>query len=171
MSAARRGKMWREVPGFAGLYEVSDAGEVRSIRTGKILVAWPNRRDGYLQVMLGRKHTFLLHGLVALTFLGPRPIGMEVNHKDGNKLNAAISNLEYVTAASNMEHARANGLVATGERSGARRRGHIPACDVPSIRERLRRGATVRGLAREYGMSPSAIRAIKAGRSWKKVSA
>ena len=165
------GKVWRAVPGFWGLYEVSDAGDVRSLRSHKILVARVDPKRGYPKVMLGVKHTFWLHTLVAMTFLGPRPVGMQTNHKDGNKLNAAASNLEYVTGTSNMKHASANGLMATGARHGARRRGRIRAYDVPLIRDRLASGATVSAIAREYGVTPPAIRAIKHGRTWKAVPA
>ncbi len=72
-------------------------------------------RDGYerINVTHNAVHmTLLVHRLVAETFLGPRE-GRTVNHKDGNKRNNAVNNLEYLTAAENTTHAFQSGLVAT----------------------------------------------------------
>lgn len=80
--------------------------------------------DGYLKSMFqnddGKTTTQRVHSLIALTFLGERPCGMQVNHKDGNKLNNAISNLEYVTISENIKHAYKNGLLEprNGEKNG-----------------------------------------------------
>ena len=58
---------------------------------------------GYGQVFMDRKR-YYVHCLVAEKFLGPRPMGMDVNHKDGNKLNNRIENLEYATRSRNRLH-------------------------------------------------------------------
>lgn len=86
-------------------YWVSDSGKVYG---RKILNPWFSR--GYPAVNLystncGRK-TITIHLLVARAFLGHQKKGMEVNHKDGNKLNNHISNLEYVTPKQNQSHSR-----------------------------------------------------------------
>lgn len=59
----------------------------------------------------GRSKTYLVHALVASAFIGKRPKGYDVNHKDGNKLNNYIDNLEYITSAENKYHAVANGFI------------------------------------------------------------
>lgn len=110
---------WRPVVGFDGLYEVSNLGEVRSIarrqgtRVGRILTGrlstslndtWRTR---YLRVALYRdskRHDTPVHHLVAEAFLGPRPLGLEINHKDGNPQNNRVDNLEYVTHSENVRH-------------------------------------------------------------------
>lgn len=112
---------WKPVPKYSEFYEVSDHGRVRSLsRTlrdgrsheGKVLEPWVGD-TGYLEVCLsvhGERHTFRVHRLVVRAFVGPIPDGKEVNHRDGNKLNNHVQNLEIVTVAENVEHARQNGL-------------------------------------------------------------
>ena len=100
--------MWKTIEGFEN-YEVSDNGEVRSKKTGKILknsVA-PN---GYLRVNLranNQSYTGYVHRLVALNFLKGEG---QVNHIDGNKSNNNIKNLEWVSPRENIEHAEKTGL-------------------------------------------------------------
>jgi len=69
--------------------------------------------DGYMKVALcknGKGHTFLVHTLVAMSWIGPKENGMQINHKDGNKTNNSIDNLEYVTHAENIRHSWEIGL-------------------------------------------------------------
>ncbi len=109
---------WRDIPGFSR-YQASDDGRIRSIgmthNGGYPFVRTPTaNRDGYLQLKVRRDgepyRTFSVHSLVALAFYGPLVPGMEVNHKDGDKKNNSVVNLEYVTDAGNKEHAAATGL-------------------------------------------------------------
>jgi hypothetical protein len=65
--------------------------------------------NGYLSVKMNNK-TYSIHSLVAKFILGERPSGLCVNHIDGNKLNNAPSNLEYVTIAENTKHSMRMGL-------------------------------------------------------------
>lgn len=118
---------WRAIEGFDGYYEVSDRGRVRSVERvverpgssrGGLTV--PERLlklnvtpKGYFRVQLskdGKPSNRLVHCLVAEAFIGPKPEGEQVNHKDGLKSNNQLSNLEYMTPAENMQHAYDNGL-------------------------------------------------------------
>lgn len=70
--------------------------------------------DGYLEVLLSnnkKKTCIRLHRLVATQFIGPIEEGMVINHKDGNKLNNDVSNLEIVTIRENVIHAIKTGLI------------------------------------------------------------
>ena len=65
--------------------------------------------DGYLRISIGKIKTFFVHRLIALCFIGDSTL--EVNHKNGNKLDNRISNLEYVSRLDNMRHAKGIGLI------------------------------------------------------------
>ena len=101
---------WRPVPGYEGLYEVSDGGDVRSIATAQRprpqprLVKHSDDGRGYRRLRLclnGTKRAWRVHQLVALAFLGPRPEGQEVRHRDGNRSRNVPDNLEYGTSQQN----------------------------------------------------------------------
>jgi hypothetical protein len=69
---------------------------------GKLLKQWLNP-DGYLTIKMFSK-SIRIHQLVAELTLGPRPKGLVINHKDGNKLNNSPKNLEYCTINENIQH-------------------------------------------------------------------
>lgn len=96
---------------FSGIYQISTKGEVKNIKTGRILK--PNSNGKYLFVELyknGKRARFKVHILVATMFI-PNPYNKpEVNHKDGNKLNNEKYNLEWCTQSENDKHAYKLGL-------------------------------------------------------------
>ena len=98
---------------FYGLYEVSDTGDIRRKRAGHSKNLSPaTNKSGYMHVCLSHKCNLTFkygHQLVAEAFLGECPPGKEVNHKDGNKANNCVGNLEYVTRRENIQHAVALG--------------------------------------------------------------
>lgn len=116
---------WYSICGYAGYYEISDTGIVRSIPrvinilnggkrklTGKIIKPRPNN-CGYLEVrlsMFGMLTTKFVHILLAEIFIPNPENKKEINHIDGNKLNNSIENLEWVTHAENIKHAYKLGL-------------------------------------------------------------
>lgn len=84
-------------------YSVLDEGEVRNDRTQKILKPYENNK-GYLRVKIDGKHLFI-HRIVLETFVGKRK-NKQVNHKDYNRKNNQLSNLEWMTAKENAKHRR-----------------------------------------------------------------
>ena len=117
-------EIWKEVVGFKELYEVSNLGNVKSVdryvcgklnskrfQKGKIMTAQKNRK-GYFAVILhknGIAHYFLIHRLVAISFI-ENPLNKEqINHIDMNKKNNSVDNLEWCTNLENMRHSYANG--------------------------------------------------------------
>jgi hypothetical protein len=92
-------------------YEVSDHGRVRN-GEGKIL-RLQRTGKGYLRVELaiqGGARKWNVHRIVMLAFRGPPEAGQEVNHRNGQKHDNRLENLEYVTPAENSRHAVATGL-------------------------------------------------------------
>ena len=109
-------EQWKPVPGYEGIYEVSSEGRVRSLPRrgvrGGLMTTRPGKRGGYLVVALtrdGRTSTKAVHVLVAAAFLGPRPPGMQVRHREGNPLDARLVNLAYGTPAENAADKVAHG--------------------------------------------------------------
>ena len=92
-------EIWCPIKGYESLYEVSDQGRVRSLKFGKERILKPGRMSkGYLFVSLyknGEQKKCKVHRLVAKTFI-PNPDNLpEVNHKDEDKTNNKVSNLEW----------------------------------------------------------------------------
>ena len=91
-------EVWKPVPDYEGLYEVSNLGRVRSLYNGYRILKQAIGTRGYKNVCLCRKGTQKLanvHRLVALCFV-PNPQNLPcVNHKDENKQNNEVSNLEW----------------------------------------------------------------------------
>lgn len=93
--------------GYEGLYEVSDAGNIRSLFRYKKTLKWNITRNGYATVQLFKDKVgqrLLVHRLVAAVFVANPQKHPQVNHKDENKLNNAASNLEWVSAKENMNY-------------------------------------------------------------------
>lgn len=100
---------WRNVVGLEGVYEVSDAGDIRRIkaaqgaRAGHLMTQIVDK-TGHHHVSMrkdGRYAHALVHRLVAFAFIGPQPEGCEVCHNDGNPHNNAVSNLRWDTSSAN----------------------------------------------------------------------
>ena len=110
-------EIWKDIPNYEGIYQVSNLGNVRDIitdrhRKPKNLTL--NHRSGYYSVMLCKDKTqknVLVHRLVAQSFI-PNPQNKpQVNHIDGNKQNNCVDNLEWCTAKENLQHASKMGLL------------------------------------------------------------
>jgi len=97
---------WKDIPNYEGLYQVSNLGRVKSIFKNKKILT-PRLRNGYLRVSLTKNKKAInhsVHRLVAQVFI-PNPNNLpEVNHKDENKENNCVNNLEYCTRNYNMKY-------------------------------------------------------------------
>jgi hypothetical protein len=99
-------EIWKPIKEFEGLYEVSNKGNIRSIRGEKpILLSKHLINTGYEVVTFsvnGKKYKRLVHRLVAEAFCGGYKEGFDVNHKDANRTNNCAENLEWVTRKENI---------------------------------------------------------------------
>lgn len=173
-------EQWRTIPGSDGYYSVSSLGRVRSepiltSRTGRqrgrILVA--NRDNkGYpqFQMCLPTRHTTMkVHRAVALAFLGPRPDGYQINHKNGIKTDNRVANLEYVTCHENIRHCWEHGLHDATHCEGENNcRAKLTRDDVLVIRQ-LYPSLSARRLAALYGVSVTNICFIVQRKTWKHI--
>lgn len=158
---------WRAVVGYEGLYEISSYGQLNRLTstrgTAKGIRAGSVSLVGYRVTTLTKNKTqrqHYIHALVAEAFVGPRPIGQQVNHKDGNKLNNFVDNLEYVTPGGNVRHAIALGLIPSGDDSKFSR---LTSADVLKIRTRASAGEKYSNLSKEYCVSETSILHIARG--------
>lgn len=107
----------RVIPIFGGAYEATEDGNIYSLKrkTRKALIGKVTKA-GYKMVVItiaNKKHYRNVHRIIAAVFL-PNPNNYrEVNHKDGNKLNNSVDNLEWVTTRQNQLHAITSGLRPT----------------------------------------------------------
>lgn len=177
---------WRPVSGFIGLYEVSSEGRVRSLhRTivrkdgkrlfipGKILNAKPNNR-GYPKVSMCHKGTAKeasVHSIVAAAFLPkpPGPMGSKrgeynVNHKDGDKTNNCMENLEYITNLDNVIHARKTGLLDV--RGTGNGRAKLDSDSVRKIRTMYAQGHKQVELAAQFSICQTTISRVILRKGW-----
>ena len=105
-------EIWCPIRGYEGIYEVSDQGRVKSIGYGKERILRPVRNNnGYLLVGLRKNREqkwYLVHRLVAQAFI-PNPDNLpQVNHKDENKTNNSVQNLEWCDRKYNCNYGTRN---------------------------------------------------------------
>jgi len=160
---------WRPLSDHPQWYVSSHARVKRVHDSGKVHISKPHVWGAYERVKLsykGSKPTKSVHVLVALAFIGPRPIdGWVVNHKDLDKLNNLPYNLEWISPLANMHHAM-EGLghwYAKGEDSGPSK---LLASQVLEIVELLKTNMHQSAIAELFGVNPAAISDINIGRSW-----
>lgn len=164
---------WRPARRFPHLLVTRD-GRVKNATTGRELAVTVGK-TGYPQLTIrpqgrkGRARLVKVHRLVIEAWIGPAPTPLHVvNHRDGNKLNNRVENLEWVTPAENIRHAYRNGLILPSR--GEER--HNSKLTDDAVR-RIRRVYTphhprfgARALGREYGVHHKQIIAAARGEAW-----
>jgi hypothetical protein len=154
-------EIWLPIPDYPN-YAASSRGRIRIVKTKHKITSFSLSNRGYLTVELStatRKCRRLnVHSLIAAAFLGPRPEGLEVNHKSGVKTENFASNLEYVSHRENCIHRSQLGLW------GTKMKLNVDA--VRAIKELIGSGLTLRAIAQQFDVTYQCIGAIKSGRTW-----
>lgn len=158
-------EIWKIIEEFPK-YEVSSLGKVRGLVRGRNLT--PTVNDGYLAVKLYGCciKTIKVHRLVAKAFLENPDDLLEVNHKDGNKHNNCVPNLEWINHRDNIIHAYKMGLIPLlkGELNGMSK---LTESQVLEIRNKyIPRKYSCRKLASEYGISATKVCQIINNKAW-----
>lgn len=152
---------WREIKGYEGMYEVSNAGRVRNSRNKRIMTLVLDHK-GYKNVSLSKNNkskSYKVHRLVGFAFIENPNNYPQINHIDCDKTNNIASNLEWCTNSQNMKHARENKLIPPLK----------PTC-VPVLKcdmdlNVLKRYNSIKEASIDIGCSMSSIRQCLDGRS------
>lgn len=167
---------WLPVPGYEGLYEVSDLGRVRSLprrpgTPGNLILKPTVNNTGYHCVgpsLNGKQRVIHIHVLVLAAFEGPCPAGMEVLHGPGGRLDNRLVNLSYGTRSQNNGPDRVrDGTAIRGEQVKTRK---LTDAIVAECRRRHAGGETRSALAREFGVSWITMNRAITGMYWAHVS-
>ena len=161
-------EIWKDIPNYEGLYQVSNLGRVKGLdrtvcgkdgksytKRGKIL---KNKMgtNGYHYVCLyknNKQKTFMIHSLVALNYIGERPKNYDICHISGDKLDNTVYNLKYDTRTENF-----NDMYRQGRKNP---RGKLSIEDVVKMRKMYKTGKyTYEKLADLFNVDPSNTSAI-----------
>lgn len=161
---------WKDIEGYEGLYMVSNMGRImslpRSTTSGKILK--DHIVKGYRFTCLSKNNkrkSFQIHRLVLIAFKGLDKKRTYVNHKNFRKYDNRLSNLEWVTAKENSQHALKHGaqMGNIGERHPMAK---LTREQVLVIKGRISKGDMISYIASDFGVSIQCISDIKNKRRW-----
>lgn len=162
------------IPGYETKYLITHTGSIfrclKNKERGIALSATQITNSGYELAHLnknGKRKACTVHRLVAITFL-PNPLNKPmVNHKDGNKLNNEVDNLEWVTISENMQHGYMTGLIShKGSKNGMAK---LKESDINPIRRRIKAGELFKHIAKDYDVHYSVISGIAYDKIWEHV--
>lgn len=180
-------EIWKDVPGYEGRYQVSNIGNVKSLdrgiqyrpneiryRIGRVL-SFDVHRKGYLRVCIEGKK-FMVHRLVSMAFI-PNPFNLpEVNHKDLDKKNNRVENLEWVTSSQNVRHAEALGAFKKNRESlrirttGSNHKNAVLNEKlVLKIRAHYEEIGSIVKTAKHFGLNKGTVDSVLRRKSWKHI--
>jgi hypothetical protein len=157
-------ELWRPINNYEGIYEISNTGKVKSLKTGKLRKF--SNSTKYLQVTLcknGNSEYKWVHRLVAEHFIENTNNYPIVNHKDGNKLNNNVDNLEFCTAAENNKHAGVLNLKPIGTKHT---NSNFSKEDLLKIKNLHSDGLTHREIAKIFKVNKTSITNYLSGKTY-----
>ena len=179
-------EIWKDINGYKGSYMISSKGRVKSLertilmkngklRTIKEKIRVPVKdKDGYLEVMLSKNNITShakIHRLVAYAFLERIKGKNEVNHKDGNKANNSIENLEWCNALENRVHAVKNRLLRViGSENPMSKLTEKEVKEIRYLYTHDKKNNSILKLAKKYNVCFQQIYNIIAWKEWKYVN-
>lgn len=146
-------EIWKDIEGYEGIYMISSKGRVKSLKFGKEKILKSGKDScGYLFVYLyknGKVKSFKVHRLVAQAFLDNPNNLPEVNHKDEDKTNNKVENIEYCDRSYNLNYGSRNERTAKAL--------SIPILQFSKTDEFIRRWNGIREASRELEIKHSSI--------------
>jgi len=162
---------WKPIAGYETLYEVSDEGRVRSIRSphGDGILRGDVDRYGYRRVVLvkdGGRKRHKVHRLVCHAFNGPPPEGTECGHRNGQRQDNNSANLAWITRSENTLDSIRHGTFHRHGPPGGERHSQARLSDqqIAAIRADRVAGLSERALAAKYGISRAHAHQIVTGK-------
>ena len=172
-------EIWRDIAGYEGSYQVSNMGRVRSLDRkdgrgnqikGRMLILHKNR-NGYLQAAIfskGKTKLSYVHRLVAQAFIPNAKQLKCVNHKDENKTNNIVDNLEWCDHKYNNNYGKLTHEFRSNNVSGEKHpQSKLTKEQVLSIRELHKKGHSITNLSKQYGVCRQHIWEIIKQTKWK----
>jgi len=165
-------EIWLPIVGYENLYEISNLGRVKSLPKAGfnkeiIRKTGMDVRNGYVTIMLRKNNiplTKRVHSLVIEAFLKIKTNRKLVcNHKDGNKLNNKLSNLEVISQKENVLHAIRNGstkIPIKDERYNSK----IKESDFQTLNNLFKEGKTSKQISKIFNVHPTTISRIRTGK-------
>ena len=153
----KNNEIWKDIKGYEGLYQVSNRGRVKSLWFGKENILKPGSCRGYLHIGLsknGEYKQYMVHRLVAQAFLSnPNNLSV-INHKDENKTNNSIENLEWCDHKYNINFGTRNQRCAEKMTNGKLSK---PVLQYEKSGEFVREWKSTRDVQRNLGFANSSI--------------
>lgn len=157
---------WRDIPEYEDIYQVSDQGTVRRVKSGRLLR--PRNDNGYLSVSLcvsGKKRNRYIHRLVLSAFVSNPPIPhAHGNHINGDTHDNRLDNLQWCSPTENAIHARDRLQRFAGEHNSNAKLSEREAKMVIYLGKM---GLSAKEIAHQFDMSVEGVRMILTGRTWK----
>lgn len=161
-------EIWKDIPGYEGLYKASSEGKIKSYykRRGKIIILSPTLdRDGYLRVSLAKNKKIsnhCVHRLIAETFIPNRENKPQINHINNIRNDNKKINLEWATAKENINHGFKHGNEPKGENHYYSKLKNNDIIFIRKMHNKIKK----KKLAKMFNVYFSTIEKIQNGRAW-----
>lgn len=159
-------EIWKKHP--LSHYLISNIGRVKNPKTGKLIKCFVNKHGYCVVAKRVTKRSRGIHRAMMEAFFGVIPDNLVVNHKDGNKLNNTLSNLEVVTSSYNTQHAYASGL-AKGRQGEDHHSNKITEPELLEIYQLFELGYNNDYIGEKFNLHSRYVSLVRHGKRWKHI--